>query len=321
MPIATREQVLQCSAHKWLPKIKQNCGEYEIIELDASFIEYLNQDGIQLPSDMEKDFDQYLNIKLTLDRIQQVFNKFSNVFPKLNWSSPKDACWINHNQSPKCSTVDDIIQMLKASDCINFDLNHIFDECTLQSEAYQNDQILSDDDIMILKGHLRHLILKRFDDNIVPSMEFRCIVHHGTLVGISQRYLGVCYNYTQEELVNICQTIIQFHQQELNGALQNLDDYVFDVCLMKENAVRLIDINPVSDSTDLALFASSNNEIESLVRIDPQLLPILRVHRSDAETSEFQSSNPRYQLNMLPVDAFQLHNQQFEFPDGFPLDR
>ncbi|KAI3651214.1 hypothetical protein MP228_004695 [Amoeboaphelidium protococcarum] len=319
--MTTKEQVLQCSAHKWLPKLKHNCGEYEIIDLDASFIEYLNQDGILLPSDMEKDCDQYLNIKPTLDRIQQVIDQFSNVFPKLNWSSPKDACWINHNQSPQCSTVDDIIQMLKASDCINFDLSHVFDECTLQSETYQNDHNLSDDDIRILKGQLRHLILKRFDDNIVPSMEFRCIVHHSTLVGISQRYLGVCYNYTQQELGNIRQSIIDFHQHQLNDTFQNLKDYVFDVCVMKENVVRLIDINPLSDSTDLALFASSNDEIESLDTIDPQLLPVLRVHRSDAEASEFQSSNPRYQLNMLPIDAFQLHNQQFEFPDSFPLDR
>ncbi|CAM6031899.1 unnamed protein product, partial [Sphagnum compactum] len=49
------------------------------------------------------------------------------VVPKLNWSAPKDATWINATISMDCQTPNDIYLMLKSSDFITHDLEHPFD--------------------------------------------------------------------------------------------------------------------------------------------------------------------------------------------------
>jgi len=45
------------------------------------------------------------------------------VFPKLNWSSPKDATWISTTGTLKCETVSEIFLLLKSSDYITHDLS------------------------------------------------------------------------------------------------------------------------------------------------------------------------------------------------------
>jgi len=47
--------------------------------------------------------------------------------PKLNWSSPKDATWINCG-SMKCTKVGDVYLLLKSSDFVGFDLEKVWDD-------------------------------------------------------------------------------------------------------------------------------------------------------------------------------------------------
>ena len=48
------------------------------------------------------------------------------VFPKLNWSSPKDAKWIMPGNTIKCQNVSDVYLLLNSSDHIGDDLDNPF---------------------------------------------------------------------------------------------------------------------------------------------------------------------------------------------------
>jgi hypothetical protein len=64
----------------------------------------------------------------------EAFNKAidelgGEVFPKLMWSCPRDATWINAGENIRCVSAADIIMLLKSSDFIVHDLCHPFDCC------------------------------------------------------------------------------------------------------------------------------------------------------------------------------------------------
>lgn len=50
-------------------------------------------------------------------------------FPKLDWSSPKDAAWIGLNRTLSCSTFIDICLLLKSSSLTTHDLAEPFEYC------------------------------------------------------------------------------------------------------------------------------------------------------------------------------------------------
>lgn len=49
-----------------------------------------------------------------------------NVFPKLNWSSPRDASWIGFGNSLQCSCPAQVWTLLKSSDFVTHDLTQPF---------------------------------------------------------------------------------------------------------------------------------------------------------------------------------------------------
>lgn len=51
------------------------------------------------------------------------------VFPKLNWSAPRDATWINAGENLKCMSPGEVIMLIKSSDFAIHDLCHAFDCC------------------------------------------------------------------------------------------------------------------------------------------------------------------------------------------------
>ncbi|KAK1048241.1 hypothetical protein LTR74_017557, partial [Friedmanniomyces endolithicus] len=66
--------------------------------------------------------DLHNTIKATIAELGGV------VVPKLNWSAPKDATWINAGNSMECRTPNDIYLLLKSSDFVTHDLEHAFDD-------------------------------------------------------------------------------------------------------------------------------------------------------------------------------------------------
>jgi len=112
------------------------------------------------------------------DLEQQIWNTIDEfdgaVFPKLNWSSPRDAIWISATNTLKCNSPSDIFLLLKSSDFIAHDLDHAFDDCHYDNQSRRR------------RPNVFELVLKKWYD-VAPSMEFRCFVKDEELVAISQR--------------------------------------------------------------------------------------------------------------------------------------
>ena len=60
--------------------------------------------------------------------VEAAIADFGAVLPKLNWSSPKDAEWMNVG-GLKCTSYNDVCVLLQASDFIVHDLLHAYDDC------------------------------------------------------------------------------------------------------------------------------------------------------------------------------------------------
>mmetsp|Transcript_26652 Transcript_26652/g.63926 ORF Transcript_26652/g.63926 Transcript_26652/m.63926 type:complete len:450 (-) Transcript_26652:637-1986(-) len=237
--------------------------------LPSNFIEYLLSDGVRLPEcaakvsscmndaddgvddgwgsssdDEEDDIDDGSNEKLEkysfpnlTDRIDSALTKLGGggCMPKLNWSSPKDATWINCG-SLKCTKVGDVYLLLKSSDFVGFDLekawdgleddnlsNNAMDEMgnlsiNLQSKATPTPGDTTKNergDVSPSKELNRNMSLTKnasqknaphdFEYELVlrkwcnlhPSMEFRCFVYEHELVAVSQRHHSKFYPHLQ----------------------------------------------------------------------------------------------------------------------------
>uniref|UniRef100_A0A8C9L9Y2 Translation initiation factor eIF2 assembly protein n=1 Tax=Pavo cristatus TaxID=9049 RepID=A0A8C9L9Y2_PAVCR len=89
-----------------------------------------------------------------------------SVFPKLNWSAPRDAYWIAMNSSLKCKALSDIFLLFKSSDFITRDLTQPFIHCTDDSP----DPSLN-----------YELVLRKWCE-LIPGAEFRCFVKENKLI-------------------------------------------------------------------------------------------------------------------------------------------
>jgi len=103
------------------------------------------------------------------EKVKAVIAKFDGeVFPKLNWSSPKDATWMNTFGTIRCCTPSEVFLLLKSSDFVSNDISHAFDNCI---------------DHQLTKPPKFYLVLRKWYD-LKPSMEFRCFVKSNTLLGM-----------------------------------------------------------------------------------------------------------------------------------------
>lgn len=226
--------------------------------LPTEFIEYLLSDGVCLPvcatkvsscmndadnnddgdgrddrwdscSDDDEDNDnssnespQKYSFPDLTSQIQSAITQLGGAggcMPKLNWSSPKDATWMNCG-SLKCTKVGDVYLLLKSSDFIAFDLEKAWDGCLIEEEteddgasrvengvsnlridAVQSSSAADDnsnannpsnsstDNTSMPNGFEYELVLRKWC-NLHPSMEFRCFVHEhelGELIYISMQ--------------------------------------------------------------------------------------------------------------------------------------
>ncbi|KAF2320503.1 hypothetical protein GH714_027806 [Hevea brasiliensis] len=65
-----------------------------------------------------------LNIKESIEILGDA------VFPKLNWSSPKDSTWISTSGTLHCTLFGEIVLLLQSSDSLVHDLCHAYDSCS-----------------------------------------------------------------------------------------------------------------------------------------------------------------------------------------------
>ncbi len=228
------------------------------------FQNYLLSDGVKLPrgatklsscagasntteddeNDETSDDDTFhfpeLNQRIQ-ETILETFPSADGVLPKLNWSAPRDATWINEG-SMRCKTPGDVYLLLKSSDFCTHDVLY---ESLQQCRDYQP---------RIPSPQLQ-LVLRKWC-NLNPSMEFRCFVRNHELVGISQRQHSVHYPHLGEDRDRLFDLIHDFFEDYVlrRYAGGTIPNYVWDVFVDKKDRAWVVDFNPWSKVTDSLLY-------------------------------------------------------------------
>ncbi|XP_030071981.1 translation initiation factor eIF2 assembly protein isoform X1 [Microcaecilia unicolor] len=171
-------------------------------------------------------------------KVQEAINSLGgSIFPKLNWSAPRDAYWIALNSSLKCKTVSDIFLLFKSSDFITRDFTQPFIHCADDSPDPCMDY---------------ELVLRKWCE-LIPGAEFRCFVKENKLIAISQRDYTQHYEHICKQREEICRSIQDFFRKHIQYKFLD-EDFVFDIYRDSSGRVWLIDFNPFGEVTDSLLF-------------------------------------------------------------------
>ncbi|KAL9190605.1 hypothetical protein ACHAXT_000311 [Thalassiosira profunda] len=262
--------------------------------LPRDFIVYLQSDGVRLPScatrvsscmndadnngddrwdssDEEGEADddgsteeqtQYSFPQLT-EEIQSALTSLGGernigCLPKLNWSAPKDAAWMNCG-SLKCTKPGDVYLLLKSSDFVGFDLEKAWEDLAAEDLDAEEQEPPSGGGGTPPEDFAHELVLRKWC-NLHPSMEFRCFVHEHELVAVSQRHPSKFYAHLQppeDGSVHPSVSIIHsfFHTYiRKRFADGNVPRYVVDLYVDSQERAWLVDFNVWAGRTDGLLF-------------------------------------------------------------------
>ncbi|KAH7873161.1 D123-domain-containing protein [Lentinula edodes] len=323
-PSLSRSYILAFQFSSWYPAFHTISIKSTIIRpLSQEFHNYLNADQVFVPkgsenvlvestlSDDEDDEDRdsvdsdetpIFAFPELDEKIRAVVKEYGAVFPKLNFTSPKDASWILPASSPlKCTSPADVYLLLKSSDFISHDLSPstVFDGCDpVQSDSYDLE-----------------LVLRKWY-SVDRSRELRCFVRNNVLLGISQRDTNY-YDFlndpdTQSKIMN---TVVTFWKNKIQPQWKAEASYVLDLLLTRDlSSAHIVDFNPYAPRTDPLLF--SYEELRDIVNEDratdtlAQLtapLPHFRVIDSPSHPAA-SCKSPANQHNMVPFEALSLSN-------------
>ena len=204
----------------------------------------------------------------------------NGVLPKLNWSAPKDATWLNE-ATLRCRTPGDIYLLLKSSDFCTHDVLYqaIIEQCSDYDPPTTANHTTTNPDSTTTTTTTTttetdfafpplQLVLRKWCA-LHPSQEFRCFIRRSHLVAVSQRHHSVYYPHlsistaddddngdddcyvdrVREILHEFCATYIYAHFAQ--GTIPN---YVVDLYVDKDDQVWIVDFNPWSAHTDALLY-------------------------------------------------------------------
>ncbi|KAJ9080067.1 hypothetical protein DSO57_1028995 [Entomophthora muscae] len=324
LPPITAKEITNCSFNVWYPLFKPHSIRSWAITLEPKVLDYLNSDTIIVPSqfsskgedqeisqlsddeldggsrlynigattnshedssDSESEEDGYVYLEQLNEEVRQAVSALGGeVFPKLNWSAPKDAQWIAPTKNLRCRDLSDILLLLKSSDDVAHDLSRAFDLCPSAPE----------------EKPATVLVLKQWC-NIDPAMEFRCFVIRGKLVGISQRDTNH-YPFLQEEAAWLKPSITEYISDKVIPVFPNLH-YAVDICIVHSSrTIKIIDFNPASPITHPLLF-----EWSELLQAQTTLWRVIRDtgHGQQAQAQRLRS-------NQAPADLANLGSSDLQ---------
>lgn len=253
------EEVNRCQIQEWYPKFKSVSIKTIVHQLPESFIQYLvddsgpfllpvsisNEDA--LPNrihnpDEEEDYQvsegsddeaeepppppSFPELELKIK--ESIESLGGAVFPKLNWSAPKDSAWISTTGTLRCTTFSEIALLLRASDSVVHDLCHAYDSTDDKSSSRPQNVFLA---------------LRKWYPSLHPEMEFRCFVRAQKLVGISQREVTTFYPALPGKENNLLLLIQGFFNNNVRAMFES-DNYTFDIYITKDERVKVVDFNP-----------------------------------------------------------------------------
>ncbi|XP_042907498.1 translation initiation factor eIF2 assembly protein isoform X1 [Parasteatoda tepidariorum] len=264
------EEVEQCSFQNWYNNFKNVSVKSIILPLPDDFIKYILADGIILPkstnvshvvstndSDLSDEEETWEEDTDEAEPEAPYFPEFDQsienaieslggkVFPKLNWSSPKDASWMGFNYSCCSTSISDIYLLLKSSNFIIHDITQPYNLC----DDFIQDQSLSE---IEQKNIPLFLVLRKWID-IDTSGEFRCFVKENKLIGVCQREHSAFFEHINLHKAEILEDLVTFFTEKVQFKFP-LPNYIYDVYRKKKDKVILIDFNPFGKVTDSLLF-------------------------------------------------------------------
>ncbi|KAJ2935149.1 hypothetical protein H1R20_g1941, partial [Candolleomyces eurysporus] len=332
-PKQTPAYILSFQFSSWYPTFSDVSIKSTIVRpLSGEFREYLESESVFVPAGSENgpaestlsddegegndDSDEEGGPSYAfpdLDaKIRECINEYGAVFPKLNFTSPRDASWILPPSSPlKCTSPADVYLLLKSSDFVNHDVNldSVFEGCS-KLPAVQDGTgtgVVGDNDSGTngWPPYELELVLRKWYP-VHPSREFRCFVRGGKLIGITQRDTNH-YDFlnevsTQEKIVN---SITSFWGDKIKPRRQGQSDYIFDFLLTRDlTRGHILDFNPYAPRTDSLLF--SYEELRDLAAAaPPDRVPEFRYIDSPSHPAASRNA-PTNQHNMVPYEAIEL---------------
>ncbi|KAK6541630.1 hypothetical protein TWF694_007429 [Orbilia ellipsospora] len=322
-PKPTRQHIINCGFPEWYKLYRSITGRARVIPFTQGFLDYLNEDGIVLPDEnpnpQSNDTDSGIFSSATTndddddeDEYEDPSYRFAEfhatvraaitqlggaVYPKLNWSAPKDAGFIIGNVL-KCTSASDVYLLLKSSNFITHDLEHAFDDTDDGPDMGGN--VLKQEDIQYA------LVLRKWVE-VITSVEFRVFVKGRKLVCVTQRDMNY-YDFLEEGKVEFMALIEEFFEKYLEKTFPD-DDFVFDVYIPKtivtESRVWLVDINPFAIRTDPLTF--SWTEILNMDPNEEGFEPEFRlIGRNDPEAYGFAGA--QYSAHKLPQEVVDAGN-------------
>ncbi|CAO1632225.1 unnamed protein product [Sympodiomycopsis kandeliae] len=338
-----RTALLSTRFSSWYPALRKISPKATIIDVKAlqpDFFDWLEEDGLILPrgsgsgviggeddeldadtSDDDDDDDEEApppprDFSTLDEKIRTVIEKYDGeVFPKLDWSAPRDAAWILPEQTLKCTTPADVYLLLKSSDFVAKDISQLEelkgesisapDPVSVEErlDSLQLNTSTSDHSTSSPPPCSLNLIIKRHF-NLNPSHEFRCFVRSNQFVAITQRD-GTYYPFLQDARTQkeIRHKLFHFWTQHLQHSF-SIKDYVFDVYFTRDRSkVFLVDVNPYIPRTDALLWDWEELEKRaqrSWIRSSSPLSPSLsstRVGVNETPTTVGQDENDNLDIS------------------------
>jgi hypothetical protein len=262
-----------------------------------------------------------------------------SVVPKLNWSTPRDAIWINSG-TLKCCSAGDVYLLVKSSDFCSYDAQHALldadnvvavpqqqqqsvdvEKTTTATETASSTETATTTTAAVANWPLE-LVLRKWC-NLYPSQEFRCFVRDGELMAISQRHHSQHYGHLVRDQYLYRSLLVEFFDDVVadnfpvgvaaataDTAAANPDDltgrnYVFDVYVDKQERVWLLDFNVWGRQTDTLLFEWSEL-LEMVIPTDAVHQPDIRVVETDRQVRQDPMSSYRAPIDTVHVASMNM---------------
>lgn len=232
-------------------------------------------------------------------KIRDAIAQYGAVFPKLNFSSPRDAAWMLPASSPlKCISPSDVYLLLKSSDFVQHDIDPelVFDG--IDDTAVEHDQ------------YELELVLRKWYP-VDRSREVRCFVRRETLIGLCQRDPNYYEFWNELETQNkVVEAIQSFWEGKIKGKWEATDgNYIFDFLLARDlSKGHVLDFNPYASKTDSLLFTYDELfDILTSSTSTTNFTPPLKVIDSRMHPATSRNA-PMHQHNMVPLEALTLSN-------------
>lgn len=258
-PRYSRAQVDNCAFAAWYPSFEHVSIKSAIVPLPPAFVSLILADGVVLP-DALKAQEQQQALQSVRAHVDAAIQRFKGkVFPKLNWTSPRDASWMLGTM--QCVNFEDVFLLLKSSDFAVHDLTEAYAGCeALVDEGRTANGTLTEQTKPLGPENV-YLVLKKWC-SFFDSMLFRCFVVNHALVGVSQRNCDEYFPFLFDQQDHLCERIYSFfdaHFRTQSGKKKSAvfpdPDFIFDVYVDKQHRVYLLDINVFGAVTDPLLFS------------------------------------------------------------------